>query len=432
MNSWAALDIPTLSPRFSFPQLRLFDTASQSVGALKKKELYRIYVCGITPYDATHLGHAATYLTFDLINRYLRASGAQVRFVQNITDIDDPLLERAERDGLSWQELAESQIELFRGDMVNLRIIPPTHYIGVVEAMPLIVSAISKLQEAGTTYRVEEDLYFLTRSDKNFGSRSHLTEEQMLKIFSERGGDPDRVGKEDPLDALLWRSERGGEPAWPAPFGSGRPGWHVECSAIALHYLSPISEADESREGESSIDIQGGGSDLIFPHHEMSAAQGELIGGRPFAEHFVHSGMIGLAGEKMSKSLGNLVFVSKLIGAGVDPTAIRWALMANHYAADRMWTDELLESSQQAIERLRSALSRMEIAPIRGVIESIIEALANDLDTPKALSIINSWIEETEGLDQKLDQSTESSDIGSSGEAGELSRALDSLLGLAL
>ena len=274
MNSWASVAIPPLDSRFALPELSLWDTARRGKQAVVKKDLYRIYVCGITPYDATHLGHAATYLTFDLIHRYLRATGSQVRFVQNITDIDDPLLERAARDGQDWRELAQSQIDLFRGDMVNLHIIPPDHYIGVVEAMPLVESSIAKLASAGTTYKVDNDLYFNVHSDSDFGTRSHLSQEKMLEIFAERGGDPTRIGKRDPLDALLWLAHRPGEPSWPSANGEGRPGWHIECCAIALHYLQPDANSD------TSIDIQGGGSDLIFPHHEMSAAQGKALEGR--------------------------------------------------------------------------------------------------------------------------------------------------------
>ena len=415
MNSWPEISVPPLASTFNLPQIALMDTASRSVKPLEKKSLYKMYVCGITPYDATHLGHAATYLTFDLINRYLRLSGAQVKFVQNITDIDDPLLERAQRDGVDWQELALSQIELFQGDMVNLHILPPDHYIGVVEAMPLVTSAIDKLAAQGSTYLIDNDLYFSVRSDSSFGSRSHLSQSEMISIFAERGGDPDRVGKKDPLDALLWLNERKGEPSWPSSHGAGRPGWHIECCAIALHYL----ETENGDCAETAIDIQGGGSDLIFPHHEMSAAQAQVLQGREFASHYVHSGMIGLDGVKMSKSLGNLVFVSKLVAAGVDPMAIRWALMESHYSHDRMWSDEILHSAQAWLERLRSAQSRMEVAPTESVIQGIIDAQSKNLDTPQSLTVIKSWIEETEKG-------------ASGGEAGELSRALDSILGIAL
>jgi L-cysteine:1D-myo-inositol 2-amino-2-deoxy-alpha-D-glucopyranoside ligase len=336
-----------------------------------------------------------------------------VKFVQNITDIDDPLLERASRDSVDWRDLAKSQIDLFRGDMVNLHILPPDHYIGVVEAMDLVTRSIEILAERSSTYSVDQDLYFSVHADSDFGSRSHLSQAEMLQIFAERGGDPTRAGKRDPLDALLWLSHRDGEPSWPSPFGEGRPGWHIECCAIALHYLEP----DEA--SLTSIDIQGGGSDLIFPHHEMSAAQGKILQGREFASHYVHSGMIGLDGVKMSKSLGNLVFVSKLVASGVDPMAIRWALMEHHYAMDRSWSQSALEDASHWIVRLRRALSMMEAAPTDRVISSIIMAQADNLDTPKSLAVIKEWIVESEG--------------GSHGGApGELSRALDSILGLAL
>lgn len=413
MNSWASVAIPPIDKRFSIPPLSLWDTARQGSFPLAEKNLYRIYVCGITPYDATHLGHAATYLTFDLANRYLRARGAEVKFVQNITDIDDPLLERATRDGVDWRALAQAQIDLFRGDMVNLHILPPDHYIGVVEAMELVIDSISTLASRSSTYKVDQDLYFSVHADSSFGSRSHLSQEKMLEIFAERGGDPTREGKANPLDALLWLSHRDGEPSWPSPFGEGRPGWHIECCAIALHYLAPDATQ------ETSIDIQGGGSDLIFPHHEMSAAQGKILQGREFASHYVHAGMIGLDGVKMSKSLGNLVFVSKLVASGVDPMAIRWALMESHYSTDRSWSDELLSEASEWIVRLRRALSMMETAPTDSVIEKIIESQSNNLDTTQSLKEIKSWVSASERGSQ-------------GGTPGELSRALDSILGLAL
>ena len=351
-------------------------------------------------------------MTFDLINRYLRATGARVDFVENITDIDDPLLERAARDGITWQELAQSQIDLFRGDMTDLRIIPPKNYIGVVEAMDLVVDAVEKLRQAGTTYLVDSDLYFTVRSDSEFGERSHLSQDEMLKIFAERGGDPTRIGKRDPLDALVWLSQREGEPGWPSPFGAGRPGWHIECCAIALHYLTP--DAGDTY----AIDIQGGGSDLIFPHHEMSATQSRAINGQRFARTYVHTGMIGLDGEKMSKSLGNLVFVSKLIQSGVSPVSIRWALMERAYGADLMWNDSLLAQAERDIQRLQLNLARMEVAPTDSVITAVIESLSHNLDTAGALNHIRAWMDATEAG-------------ATGGEAGELSRALDTLLGLA-
>ncbi len=413
MRAWPDVYLPLLPSRFKVPELSLFNTAAQKVETLPKKSLYRMYVCGITPYDATHLGHAATYLTFDLINRFLRATGAEVDFVQNITDIDDPLLERANRDGVDWKTLAQSQVDLFKGDMADLHVIPPKHYIGVVEAMPLVVDAVQKLKDAATTYEVGPDIYYRVHSDSEFGQRSHYSNEKMIEIFSQRGGDPQKPGKENPLDALVWLSQREGEPGWPSPFGAGRPGWHIECCAIALHYLNP--EASD----EYAIDIQGGGSDLIFPHHEMSAAQSRSINGQRFARSYVHAGMVGLDGEKMSKSLGNLVFVSKLINSGVNPAAIRWALMGHTYSSDLMWSNALIEEAVTDIDRLQLNLARMEVAPTDSVIQEVIEALSQNLDTPRAIAAIKTWMDKTEsGV--------------TGGVAGELSRALDTLLGITL
>ena len=413
MNSWSEVTIPSLKQGLELPQLSLSDTASATKKLVEKKSVYRMYVCGITPYDATHLGHAATYLTFDLINRYLRASGAEVKYVQNITDIDDPLLERANRDGLDWKDLAHQQIDLFRGDMENLRVIPPAHYIGAVDAIPLVVDAIKDLDSLSTIYQLDTDQYFSVHADTRFGSRSHLSNEQMISIFSERGGDPDRLGKKDPLDCLVWMSQRPNEPGWESSLGVGRPGWHIECTAIALEYLDP-SDVDSTL-----IDIQGGGSDLIFPHHEMCAAQAHLLTGKELASSYVHTGMIGLDGEKMSKSKGNLVFVSRLIAAGTDPMAIRIALMSDHYRHDRMWSQGLLEKAENQLAQIRKAVEASNAAPTDIVIHKIIEALSEDLNTPKVLSILADWSSET------LSGAT-------GGTTNELRDALDSLLGLLL
>jgi L-cysteine:1D-myo-inositol 2-amino-2-deoxy-alpha-D-glucopyranoside ligase len=413
MNSWSEVAIPSLKQGLELPQLSLSDTASAAKKLVEKKSVYRMYVCGITPYDATHLGHAATYLTFDLINRYLRASGAEVKYVQNITDIDDPLLERANRDGLDWKELAHQQIDLFRGDMENLRVIPPAHYIGAVDAIPLVVDAIKDLDSLSTIYQVDTDQYFSVHTDTRFGSRSHLSQEQMISTFSERGGDPDRLGKKDPLDCLVWMSQRPNEPGWNSSLGVGRPGWHIECTAIALEYLDP-SDGDSTL-----IDIQGGGSDLIFPHHEMCAAQAHLLTGKELASSYVHTGMIGLDGEKMSKSKGNLVFVSRLVAAGTDPMAIRIALMSDHYRHDRMWSQGLLEKAENQLAQIRKAVGASNAAPTDIVIQKIIEALSEDLNTPKVLSILADWSSET------LNGAT-------GGTTNELRDALDSLLGLLL
>jgi L-cysteine:1D-myo-inositol 2-amino-2-deoxy-alpha-D-glucopyranoside ligase len=410
MRSWSEVAVPGISGSRQLPPLFLSDTATSAKKKIEQKKLYRMYVCGITPYDATHLGHAATYLTFDLINRYLRATGAEVNYVQNITDIDDPLLERAKRDGVDWKDLAHQQIDLFRSDMVNLRVIPPAHYIGAVDAIPLVVDAIKDLSSLSTIYQVDSDQYFSVRADDRFGSRSHLSQEEMVSIFSQRGGDPTRAGKKDPLDCLVWMSQRPNEPGWESAIGLGRPGWHIECTAIALKYLDP-SDLDSTL-----IDIQGGGSDLIFPHHEMCAAQAHVLTGKELAASYVHTGMIGLDGEKMSKSKGNLVFVSRLVASGTDPMAIRWALMSDHYRTDRMWSDSLLLEAEAQWESLKKAVDSEQCAPTDSVINELIQALSDDLETPKVLSILNQWSAET--LSGKT-----------GGSSGDLREVLDALLG---
>ena len=328
MQSWPAAPIPALPGRG--PELRLYDTSDRQVRPVAAGPTATMYVCGITPYDATHLGHAATYLAFDLIHRLWLDLGHDVHYVQNVTDVDDPLFERAKRDGVDWRDLAAREVALFRDDMAALRVLPPREYVAATEAVAEVVELVEKMLASGAAYVVDDaefpDVYFRADATLQFGYESGYDRDTMLPLFAERGGDPDRPGKTDQLDALLWRAERPGEPSWPSPFGPGRPGWHVECAAIAL-----------SRIG-SGLDIQGGGSDLIFPHHEFTAAHAESVSGeRRFARHYVHAGMIGWDGHKMSKSRGNLVLVSGLRAQGVEPAAIRLGLLAGHYRADRDW-----------------------------------------------------------------------------------------------
>ena len=389
MRSWVATSVSDMSSTLKFPQIRLTDSASTQKKPLAQKDLYRLYVCGITPYDATHLGHAATYLSFDLIHRYLVASGSTVNYVQNITDIDEPLLERANRDGVEWENLASKQIELFRKDMSALNVLPPTHYIGAIEAIPLVVEAIENLSDKNSTYEINKDVYFSVKHDSNFANISHLKDQEMIEIFSQRGGDPTLTGKKDPLDCLVWMLQRPNEPGWNSSFGFGRPGWHIECTAIALNYLAPDLAL------ETLIDIQGGGSDLIFPHHEMCAAQARVITGKELASHYVHAGMIGLDGEKMSKSKGNLVFVSSLLASGVDPFSIRWALMSDHFRKDRMWSQEKLTYATHEVQRLRDALQGENLAPTENLVSCILDSLANDLDTQRIVLEINQWVDRT-------------------------------------
>jgi L-cysteine:1D-myo-inositol 2-amino-2-deoxy-alpha-D-glucopyranoside ligase len=297
--------------------------------------------------------------------------------------------------------------------MENLRVIPPTQYIGAVEAIDLVSEAVTALQAAGSIYAIEQDLFFKNYSSSDFGSLSHLDKETMKDIFSQRGGNPTLAGKIDPLDCLVWMAKRENEPGWPSVHGVGRPGWHIECTAIALKYLAPVQS------GETCIDIQGGGSDLIFPHHEMCSAQAQVLTGKELAATYVHAAMIGLDGEKMSKSKGNLVFVSKLINSGTDPMVIRFALMSQHYRLDRMWTDALLADATLRVTKIRLAIASSNSAPTTPLIEKIILALSNDLDTPTALAELDMW-----ALDS-------ANGVGG-GDPKELSTALDALLGLAL
>src|SRR5215468_6785332 len=342
MQTWPAPKLPALPGVGHLP--RVYDSSRGAVVEIDPGPTARMYVCGITPYDATHIGHAATYVAFDLINRIWRDAGRKVVYVQNVTDVDDPLLQRANQTGEDWEALASREIALFQEDMIALRVLPPEVYVGAVEAIPLIADFIAQLKEKGAAYEVDGDLYFPAAADAHFGEVSRFDLPTMLELSAERGGDPGRPGKKDPLDCVLWMAARPGEPSWSSPFGPGRPGWHVECTAIAL-----------SRIG-TGLDIQGGGSDLIFPHHEFSAAHGESVTGeRRFARFYVHAGMIGWDGHKMSKSRGNLVLVSTLRAEGVEPAAIRLGLLAGHYRLDRSWSSAVLDEAQARLVRWRQA-----------------------------------------------------------------------------
>jgi L-cysteine:1D-myo-inositol 2-amino-2-deoxy-alpha-D-glucopyranoside ligase len=364
----------------------LFDTAT---GEARETTGGQLYVCGITPYDATHLGHAATYLAFDTLGRVWRDAGVDVVYAQNTTDVDDPLLERAEATGVDWRELAESQTDLFRSDMEHLRVVPPDHFTAVTEVVEPIADAVAALVEKGLAYRVEtpdsdagDDVYFdveaaSSSTSWHLGIESRLDADTMLRFFTERGGDPDRIGKRSELDPLLWRSARKGEPSWPSAVGEGRPGWHIECTVIALRHLGrPVS-------------VNGGGSDLVFPHHEMSAGHGTALTGETFASHYAHAGMVAYQGEKMSKSLGNLVKVSELVAEEVDPRAIRLALLQHHYRSDWEWFDDDVFG---AIARL-SHWSRWAAGATDGDAETPLlaelrQALRDDLDTPRAVEAV--------------------------------------------
>src|SRR5690349_7485798 len=406
MESWRRADVPVLPG--SGPAPRLHDTATGELVLAAAGPVATLYACGITPYDATHMGHAATYTAWDLLVRaWLDARPETpeasetpgrytVVYVQNVTDVDDPLLERAERDGEDWRELARRETQRYREDMEALRVLPPTHLIGAVEALPVIERFTARMADRGALYNVDEDVYFARSADPGFGSLSGpgtacgYGPAEMAEFAAERGGDPDRPGKKDPLDVLGWRAERPGEPAWDSRFGRGRPGWHVECAAIATEYLG------------TSFDVQAGGSDLVFPHHEMSASHARVaLAPGAFARVYAHAGMVSYLGEKMSKSLGNLVFVSRLVADGTDPMAIRMALLAHHYRSEWEWTDDVLRAAQARPDRWRAALGRAEAAlpgsssagtpsnEAELVLSGVRARMNDDLDAPGALAVVD-------------------------------------------
>lgn len=403
MRAWDQPTIPSLPGAAPLPHI--FDTAAQQQVELEREQQAGLYVCGITPYDATHMGHASTYVAFDVLNRAWRDAGVPVKFVQNVTDIDDPLLERAAATGVDWVELAEEQTELFRTDMEALNIIAPDHYVSVVDSIALVVDAVEKLMQQGYAYRVpgftaedgtvhpDGDIYFDLEAAAQLNERlgsgwtlghvAHMSHEEMLTVFGERGGDPRRPGKKDALDPLLWRVARDGEPSWEGgELGAGRPGWHIECTVISQEFLgSPFS-------------VQGGGSDLQFPHHDLGSSHGFALTGRPMARHYAHTGMVGLEGEKMSKSRGNLVLVSKLLQEGVHPAVLRLAIMDNHYRTDWFWTEDLLEKAQGRFDTYTAALEHADTQEDEAALKllaSVRELLADDLNVPAALIAIDQW-----------------------------------------
>jgi L-cysteine:1D-myo-inositol 2-amino-2-deoxy-alpha-D-glucopyranoside ligase len=382
VRAWTSPDVPELPGAGSGATLCVPDSATGGpveIGA--GRDEVSIYVCGITPYDATHLGHAATYLLFDQLQRTARDAGKTVHYVQNVTDVDDPLLERARATGEDWAALAERETELFRTDMTALRIIAPEAYVGAVEAIPDIVASIVALREKGAAYDVDGDVYFSVAASEHFGQICGLPVAEMIRLSGERGGDPDRPGKKDPLDCLLWQSARRGEPSWDSELGAGRPGWHVECAAIALKHL-----------GET-IDVQGGGDDLIFPHHELGAAEAAVITGKwPFARSFVHQAMVGYSGEKMSKSRGNLVLVSKLREDGIDPMAIRLALLAHPHAPTWEWQDDELPAAVERLQRWRDGFARPSGSPANLLIAGLRSVLRDSLRSHDALPLVEEWI----------------------------------------
>ena len=385
--------------------LALYDTLTRTTSPfvpLKPGEV-GIYLCGATVQAPPHIGHVRSGVNFDILRRWLIKSGYNVTFIRNVTDIDDKILHKAVHEEMPWWAVAMKYERAFTDAYAALNVLPPTYEPRATGHVTQMIELMQRLIEKGAAYAPGNgDVYLEVRK-----LSSYLTLSRQKLDDLQPAADADETYKKDPRDFALWKAAKPGDPSWPTPWGPGRPGWHLECSAMAHSYL-----------GEA-FDIHGGGLDLIFPHHEMSAAQGEILEGREFASHYVHAGMIALDGVKMSKSLGNLVFVSKLVAAGTDPMAIRWALMESHYSTDRSWSSELLASSEDWILRLRRALSMMETARTDSVIKDLISAQSDNLDTQKSLAILKAWVGRCE-------------EGSSGGSAGELSRAIDSLLGLAL
>ena len=378
MKPWLRPEVPRLPGHGTPP--RLYDTSTASLVDATPSANANLYVCGITPYDATHIGHAATYIAYDTLIRTWLDAGYDVSYVQNVTDVDDPLLERAAATGVDWRDLAASQVDRFRDDMQALGVIPPDHYIAVTESIDSVATAVERLLASGVAYRVDGDVYFdsaaaAAASPWHLGQESRLDRETMLVLSAERGGDPLTPGKRDPLDPVLWRGAREGEPSWPSPLGPGRPGWHIECSVIAQDYL------------DLPLTVAGGGHDLVFPHHEFTAGHTAALTGHDHAHVHAHAGLVAYQGEKMSKSLGNLVLVSRMREEGVDPRAIRLAVLAHHYREDWEWTDAVLA---RAVDRL-AAWQEWAANPATGIplLPDLRTVVADDLDTPAALALID-------------------------------------------
>lgn len=355
-------------------------TASRETFTIPSDRPVTLYVCGVTPYDTTHVGHARTYLFFDVLVRYLRWRGAEVAYCQNVTDVDDPLFERAERDTIHWRDLATREVERFVDDCRALNISPPTYFPKASEEIPMMLSVIEHLVSAGHAYVVHGNVYFSVQSDPHFGTMARMGYDELLKVANERGNNPADPYKRDPLDFVLWHTGKPGDPTWESPWGLGRPGWHIECSAMAMRYLGP------------QIDLHGGGSDLIFPHHSCEIAQSEPFSGkRPFSRFWLHSGMVSLDGTKMSKSLGNLVFIHKALQEH-DSNALRWYLLSVPYRDELHYERTGVVEAEYDVARVREALActsgsntSLDATRARDAFDA---ALADDMNTPEALQVL--------------------------------------------
>jgi L-cysteine:1D-myo-inositol 2-amino-2-deoxy-alpha-D-glucopyranoside ligase len=375
-----------------------------------------VYVCGITPYDTTHLGHCFTYSAFDVLIRYLEYLGHEVRYVQNVTDIDDDILRRAAAEDEGWKALGDRWTVHFINDNRALNIRPPELYPRATDVIEEIVAAVQALLDADVAYESQGSVYFHVDSDPDYGKLSRLTYDDMLPVANERGNKPDDPNKRDPLDFVLWQAQAQGEPGWDSPWGSGRPGWHIECSTMSSKYLG------------QPIDIHGGGADLIFPHHESEIAQAECATGKqPFSRFWMHIAMVRYQGEKMSKSLGNLVMVRDLLEGGCQPDAIRLCMVTHHYRQPWSYEDGEVESIASLADKLRQAVTvsggdGQSLEPALAEV-AFRAAMDDDLDTPGALDI----------MQQLADDILLSAEEGGAVEAAQSSlRAMGQVMGLRL
>jgi len=364
--------------------MRLYDTAKGTIVPFEPGEIVTMYTCGITPYDSAHLGHAATYLVYDVLQRRLRDLGHQTQCVRNITDIDEPLFEKARETGMDWQALGDREVEHFSKTMEALNLIPAFSEPRATESIPDVLGFIGMVLDGGHAYEAGGSVYFDVESWPAFGEVSHLSPQEMLTIAAERGGNVDDPNKRNPLDFVLWQPSQPDEPAWQSLWGNGRPGWHIECSALAMRELG------------TTIDLHGGGTDLIFPHHECESAQSQAATGEPFVRHWMHVGMVCMDGEKMSKSLGNLVFVRDLLEEW-EASAVRLCVLAHHYRDSWEWNDALMPAAAERLQSWRKGNGA------ETVLDKVRACLDEDLDTPKALTIIDEAVKRGERVTQSAE-----------------------------
>lgn len=396
--------------------MRLFNTQTQSVESFEPVNGHvGMYVCGVTPYDTTHAGHAFAFLTYDVLVRFLRHFGHEVTYVQNVTDIDDDILRKANEKGIAWDDLARHETARYRQDMTDLNALDPDHYVAATEHIPEMLEIIVKLLDQGLAYVSNGSVYFSVEKDPDFGKLSRLAPGQMLPIANERGNVPDDPNKRAPIDFIMWQAASPGEPTWESPWGPGRPGWHIECSAMAMKYLGPM------------VDIHGGGYDLVFPHHECEIAQSENATGiEPFVRTWVHVAMVDYQGDKMSKSLGNLVLASEVLKQ-YSADAFRLYLHSNHYRTPWEYDDDRIDewagvAADLAETAAFPAFGLNEVLDVRVQQERFIDALDNDLDTPAAIEALRQ-------IGQAILEAPEDDDIRN---AQATLKRLASILGLTL